>query len=62
MPNYLDNKISLMSKEYSYKIKNNLIVELLELGILKYEEDIELKNLLLSLINKLEILLNNNYK
>ena len=53
----LDNKISVMANNYAYKIKNDLIVELLELGILKYEEDTEIKNLLLTLINKVELLL-----
>lgn len=57
IPTALDNKISVMANNYAYKIKNDLIVELLELGILKYEEDTEIKNLLLTLINKIEILL-----
>ena len=57
IPTALDNKISVMANNYAYKIKNYLIVELLELGILKYEEDTEIKNLLLTLINKVELLL-----
>ena len=57
IPIALDNKISVMVNNYAYKIKNDLIVELLELGILKYEEDTEIKNLLLTLINKVELLL-----
>ena len=57
IPIALDNKISVMADNYAYKIKNDLIVELLELGILKYEEDTEIKNLLLTLINKVELLL-----
>ena len=57
IPIALDNKISVMANNYAYKIKNDLIVELLELGILKYEEDTEIKNLLLTLINKVELLL-----
>ena len=52
IPIALDNKISVMANNYAYKIKNDLIVELLELGILKYEEDTEIKNLLLTLINR----------
>lgn len=62
IPIVLDNKISVMADNYAYKIKNDLIVELLELGILKYEEDTEIKNLLLTLINKVELLLNQTTK
>ena len=62
IPIALDNKISVMANNYAYKIKNDLIVELLELGILKYEEDTEIKNLLLTLINKVELLLNQTTK
>lgn len=54
----LDNKINLMNNEYSYKSKNDLIVELLELGILKFEEDEKIKRLLYTLIQRLDILLN----
>ena len=61
IPIALDNKISVMANNYAYKIKNDLIVELLELGILKYEEDTEIKNLLLTLINKVELLLDSTY-
>lgn len=52
----LDDKIQIMKEKYSYKVKNDLIVELIELGILKYEEDLELKskiNLLINKVNKL---------
>lgn len=62
IPIALDNKISVMANNYAYKIKNDLIVELLELGILKYEEDTEIKNLLLTLINKIELLLDQTTK
>ena len=62
IPIALDNKISVMANNYAYKIKNDLIVELLELGILKYEEDTEIKNLLLTLINKVELLINQTTK
>ena len=62
IPTILDNKISIMADEYSYKIKNNLIIELLELGIIKYNEDIEIKILLIELINRIEVLLNQSSK
>lgn len=62
IPTILDNKISIMANEYSYKIKNDLIIELLELGIIKHNEDMEIKSLLLELINKVEILINQSFK
>lgn len=62
IPTILDNKISVMADEYSYKIKNDLIIELLELGIIKHDEDMEIKSLLLELINKVEILINQSSK
>lgn len=62
IPTILDNKISVMANEYSYKIKNDLIIELLELGIIKHNEDMEIKSLLLELINKVEILINQSSK
>ena len=46
-----------MIKEYSYTVKNDLLIELLELGILKFIEDLELKNKINNLINKLELIL-----
>ena len=39
---------------FSYPVKNQLIVELLELGILKYNEDMEIKNSINLLIKKVE--------
>lgn len=62
IPTTLDNKISVMADEYSYKIKNDLIIELLELGIIKHDEDMKIKSLLLELINKVEILINQSSK
>ncbi len=35
IPSSLDNKISLMADEYNYKVKNDMIIEFLENGILK---------------------------
>ena len=57
LPKALDEKITIMIKEYSYTVKNDLLIELLELGILKFNEDLELKNKINSLINKLELIL-----
>ena len=54
IPKELDDKISIMTREFSYPVKNQLIVELLELGILKYNEDMEIKNSINLLIKKVE--------
>lgn len=59
IPKDIDDKISIMVSKYSYTVKNDLIVELIELGIIKYEEDIELKNKINALMVKVEELLNN---
>lgn len=57
IPSSLDSKISLMVEEYDYKVKNNLIVELLELGLLKFNEDRENKQLNYNLIDKINCLI-----
>lgn len=46
-----------MTKKYSYHAKNELYVELLELGIIKFDEDIELKQMISNLLSKIELLL-----
>lgn len=39
IPKQLDFKINLIKHDYSYPVKNDLFIELLELGILKFYED-----------------------
>lgn len=58
IPKELDDQIEIMKKEFSYSVKNELIIELLELGILKYKEDIELKNKLDKFLNNMDLILN----
>lgn len=58
IPKELDDQIEIMKKEFSYSVKNELIIELLELGILKYKEDIELKNKLDKFLNNMNLILN----
>ena len=58
IPKELDEQIEIMKKEFSYNVKNELIVELIELGILKYKEDIELKNKLDKFLNCFDLILN----
>jgi len=57
IPKELDEQIEIMRKEYSYSVKNELIVELIELGILKYKEDVELKNKLDKFFNNIDLIL-----
>ena len=57
IPKELDNQIEIMRKEYSYSVKNELIVELIELGILKYKEDVELKNKIDKFLNNIDLIL-----
>ena len=64
IPNELNNRIDEMISQYSYTYKNDLIIELLELGLLKFNEDLELKqfmiNLLLRVNNLIQLLEKNN--
>lgn len=39
IPKELDFKIKLIKQDYSYPVKNDLFIELLELGVLKFYED-----------------------
>ena len=57
MKKELDDKIQIMKEKYSYKVKNELIIELIELGILKYEEDLEIKTKINQLLNRMNQLL-----
>ena len=57
IPKEIDEKIDIMVKEFDYTVKNDLYIELLELGILKYNEDIELKGIMCRVLEKIEILL-----
>ena len=57
IPKEIDEKIDIMIKEFDYTVKNDLYIELLELGILKYNEDIELKGIMCRVLEKIELLL-----
>lgn len=57
IPKELDERIEIMKKEYSYSVKNELIIELIELGILKYKEDVELKNKIDKFFNNIDVIL-----
>lgn len=57
MPSELNKRIDEMVNEYSYTYKNDLIIELLELGILKFNEDLELKQTIDYLLAKIDNLI-----
>lgn len=57
IPKELDDQITIMSDKYSYNVKNELYVELLELGTIKYNEDIEMNKMIKKLLSKVEVIL-----
>ena len=57
IPKNLDTKVSALAEKYSYKVKNDLYVELLELGAIKFEEDISFKNMVLNFMNRVDAVL-----
>lgn len=59
IPKILDDRVSSMVKKYSYSVKNELIVELIELGIIKYEENTLLLDKINNLMDRMEQFLNN---
>jgi len=56
IPTSLDDRINLLQNDFSYKVKNDLIIELLELGIIKFSEDNKLENRINTLLNKIDLL------
>ena len=50
-PKELDSIINDMTERYSYQTKSKLIIELLELGILKFNEDLNRNAKMLNKIN-----------
>lgn len=58
LPELLDERIGIMAKEYSYNVKNELMIELLELGILKFNENVELTAKINLLMNKIDNMIN----
>ncbi len=53
IPNTLDELIAIKFRESSYSFINDLIVELLELGLIKLQEDAEIKNQQKEILNKI---------
>ena len=57
IPQDLDDRLNEMIKRYSYQYRSDLYQELIELGILKYNEDQDLKNMIVDLVLRVETLL-----
>ena len=53
----LDSIINGMTERYSYQTKSKLIIELLELGILKFNEDLNRNAKIDEMLNKINFLL-----
>ena len=56
-PKELDSIINGMTERYSYQTKSKLIIELLELGILKFNEDLNRNAKIDEILNKINYLL-----
>ena len=56
-PKELDSIINYMTERYSYQTKSKLIIELLELGILKFNEDLNRNAKIDEMLNKINFLL-----
>ena len=56
-PKELDSIINDMTERYSSQTKSKLIIELLELGILKFNEDLNRNAKIDEMLNKINFLL-----
>lgn len=54
LPIELDEIISIKFKKTNYSFVNDFLVELLELGLIKLDEDIEMKNKQIEILNKID--------
>lgn len=57
LPIELDEIISIKFKNTNYSFINDFLVELLELGLIKLDEDIEMKNKQIEILNKIDKLI-----
>ena len=57
LPIELDEIISIKFKNTNYSFINDFLIELLELGLIKLDEDLEIKNRQIEILNKLEELI-----
>lgn len=57
LPVELDEIISIKFKNTNYSFVNDFLVELLELGLIKLDEDLEIKNKQIEILDKIDKLI-----
>lgn len=57
MPIELDEIISIKFQKNNYSFMNDFLIELLELGLIKLDEDLEVKNRQVELLDKVDKLI-----
>lgn len=57
LPIELDEIISIKFKQNNYSFINDFLVELLELGLIKLDEDLEIKNRQIEILDKIDKLI-----
>jgi len=57
LPIELDEIISIKFKKTNYSFVNDFLIELLELGLIKLDEDTEMKNKQIEILNKIDKLI-----
>ncbi len=57
LPIELDEIISIKFKNTNYSFINDFLIELLELGLVKLDEDLEIKNKQVEILNRIDKLL-----
>lgn len=57
LPTELDEIISIKFKNTNYSFINDFLIELLELGLVKLDEDSEIKNRQIEILNRIDELL-----
>jgi len=57
LPIELDEIISIKFKNTNYSFINDFLIELLELGLIKLNEDLEIKNEQIEILNKIDELI-----
>ena len=57
LPTELDEIISIKFKNTNYSFINDFLIELLELGLIKLDEDFEIKNRQIEILNKIDELI-----
>lgn len=60
LPIELDEIISIKFKNTNYSFINDFLIELLELGLIKLNEDLEMKDRQIEILNKIEKLISFN--